>query len=359
MKRISSRSIFLFVFLIAFVAGIVLFYGLYYKPQTKSSLQAPADATPSKQTEEPAHGPCLGKDEYVDYPKSVNPLLTTPTTVPTPIRVYDKNSDMVITSFEIDELISTNHYHPIEIHKCGVYAILKPKQAGYSVELWRTDYSGTRKKLIDLAGEDLTKEPVVYYDYDFRIDLSENYLALVRGHVGKDDYAIVIKNLDRFEDAFILPLTEIEKRNPDLVQNISFGGGGWTKDSRYFWADTHYGANTLGFIRIDMQTKTFDLFPAPKNVLGGDALNLEKGLTTVHPGNVWYGIAQITEQEKAKRRAQGIGTELYIHNLSSGERQFVASTTEPLYYFQPRWLSDTVLQYVLPSTATTTYTISQ
>ncbi|MEK7608227.1 MAG: hypothetical protein AAB495_01480 [Patescibacteria group bacterium] len=188
-----------------------------------------------------------------------------------------------------------------------------------------------------------------YYSTEFRTSPDEQYISLVRGYLGKPDYALVIKDLATLEDAFTLSIQDIEKRNPDLVQDISFSGGGWSKNSRYFWADTSYGANTLGFIRIDMQEKKFDLFPSPKDVLGGDALNLERGLTTIHPGNVWYGVTDITEEEKARRRKEGIGTELYIHNLLTGERTFIASTTEPLWFYQPRWTSETELQYTLPS----------
>jgi len=130
---------------------------------------------------------------------------------------------------------------------------------------------------------------------------------------------------------------------------MNFEGGGWTRDGRYFWANIHDGANTLGFIRIDSQDWSVDFLPAPKDVLGGDALNLENGYITVHPGNIWIGINEIEEQEIANRRKEGMGTELYIENLFTKEQHFVASTTEPLWYFKPEWFSDVELQYELPS----------
>lgn len=260
--------------------------------------------------------------------------------------------------FKIDNIVSATHYHPIESQRCNLFAI-RNRNDKFGVELWSYDYQGDGTKLLDLAGTDSSGKSVVYYQYDFRVSPDENYLSLIRGYLGRDDYAIVIKSFPSLDDAFILPITEIEKRNPELVQDISFENGGWARDGRYFWADTHLGANTLGFIRIDMETKTFDFLPAPADVLGGDALNLEKGLITVHPGNVWFGIQQVTDAEIAKRRAEGMGTELYIENLFTHERQFVTSTTEPLWYFKPLWISSATLQYTLPSGATTTYTISQ
>ncbi|TSC95488.1 MAG: hypothetical protein Athens101426_693, partial [Parcubacteria group bacterium Athens1014_26] len=97
----------------------------------------------------------------------------------------------------------------------------------------------------------------------------------------------------------------------------------------------------------------------PKDVLGGDALNLENGYITVHPGNVWFGVSELDQEERARRRAQDIGTELYIENLFTKKRQFVASTTEPLYYFKSKWLSDTELQYELPNGEKKIYKINE
>ena len=78
----------------------------------------------------------------------------------------------------------------------------------------------------------------------------------------------------------------------------------------------------------------------------------------MHPDNVWYGIDIMTEQEEARRRARGTGTELYIENLFTRERNFVDKTEEPLWYFQPKWISDTELQYELPDGTKKIYKIN-
>mgnify|MGYP001576044903 FL=1 len=87
----------------------------------------------------------------MEYPKSVNPLLTTPTEVPVPIAVYEKKSGNKGGEFLISDL--RDSYHPLEIHTCGVYAIREfgsdPKkpgtlQVGQRAELWRYDYSGEK-----------------------------------------------------------------------------------------------------------------------------------------------------------------------------------------------------------------------
>lgn len=360
------------------VAGIILVVGgasfALFARKTPNSIQQHPAATSTQAVENSSitqsqsnHGPCLADNEYADYPKKYsNPGLTEPASVPFDVVVYNSAREKKM-QFEITDLIRNNGY-PLELHRCGLYVIKQfnfdwnklEALSGFREAIWKYAYDGTSNELIVLAKKnDSSKEPSFYFSPEFRIDREETHIALTRGYLGSSDYAIIIKNLDTLQDVLVLPIQDIEKRNPDLVQDISFENGGWTDDDRYFWADTHNGANTLGFIRIDMQTKTFDLFPAPKDMLGGDAVNVERGLVTVYPGNVWYGIAQVEDEEKARLRAQGIGTELYIYNLFTKQQQFVASTTEPLYYFQPRWLSSTTLQYTLPSGATTTYTIPQ
>jgi len=80
----------------------------------------------------------------------------------------------------------------------------------------------------------------------------------LKGYLGKEYYAIVIKDIKTLEDVFTFPILEIEKKNSDIAGDMNFEGGGWTRDGRYFWANIHDGANTLGFIRIDSQDWSVD-----------------------------------------------------------------------------------------------------
>ncbi|MDO8603933.1 MAG: hypothetical protein Q7K40_00770 [bacterium] len=278
--------------------------------------------------------------------------------------IRDKQYNKIISSFDIDDVAKRN-YHPVEIHECGVYALKSfnydykssKTLSGFSRELWFYDYSGNGKLLVVFSGESASGVPDAggipgrlysfNYSYDFRVSPQETHVILLRGYLESSDYALIVKDLETLKDVFVLPIADIERENPDIIGDV--GLKGWSRDGRYFWAGMAYGANTLSFIRIDIKTMSFAVFAAPKDVLGGDALNIEKGLITVHPGNVWYGIADVTEQEKAERRKQGAGTELYIENLFTKKREFVAKTDEPLYYFKPKWLSDTELQYELPN----------
>jgi len=258
------------------------------------------------------------------------------------------------------------NYHSVESHGCGVYAVrmfnydysktLQP--FGYREELWTYDYTGEGNAILLLTEK--SEKYVSYYDQDFRVDPSERYLVLEKGYAGSSDgvYDIVFKDLKTMENVFVLPVSEVWENNPDTISGSSVGfDQGWSKDGRYFWANFFGGAPVFGYIRIDSQTWTYELFPAPPDVLGGDQLNLETGWLTVHPGNVWFGVAELFEEEKAKRRVQGIGTDLYLHNLLTGQRLFVAHTDEPIHYFKPKWLSDAELEYSLPSGERKVFTV--
>ncbi|MBI5147584.1 MAG: hypothetical protein HZA37_00305, partial [Parcubacteria group bacterium] len=168
---------------------------------------------------------------------------------------------------------------------------------------------------------------------------------------------LVIKDLNTKEDIFVLSAKSIFEQYSNVVGN--FGLDKWTDDGRYFWGDISDGAYVNGFFRIDTQNWKTDIFEAPQDVLGGDALNIENGYITVHPGNTWFGFTDLTQEEKEKRRKQGMGTELYIENLFTKKRQFVVKIDEPLYYFKPQWLSDTELEYELPTGEKKIYEIKE
>lgn len=303
---------------------------------------------PWDKLKEPDRSPCLGPTEevqYKAYEKKDGPSSAK-------IFVKDRNTNKVIFEFQIENIVP-NHYYPYEAHRCGIYLVRefnfdykkgKPLP-DFRMEVWRYRYDGSGEKLIE--------------ENDFRVSSDEKYLFLIRGYGGSPDYAIVVKDIKTLNDIFVFPIEEIERRNPDMVASISFIRESWTRDGRYFWAKTHYGANVLGFIRIDSQNWNVDLLPTPPDVLGGDALNPENGYITVHPGNIWIGIYEIEEQEKAERREKGIGTELYIHNLFTGKRHFIAKTDEPLWFFKPKWLSDTELGYELPTGEKKIYKINE
>ncbi len=290
---------------------------------------------------------CLGNNEvasYEDYSATNVGTIT--------VSVKNNEDNREISSFDVEDVLVTT-YHAIQLADCSVYVSREfnfdfrrfKRLPGFSVELWRYNYDGLGEKLLVFRDESFSEnEPS--YSYAFSVDPTERFLVLRKAYFGHPDYSLVFKNLNTKEDVFILRSEEIYRNYPKIVGD--FGIINWTSDGRYFWADIFEAANVNGYVRVDTQNWTYEILEAPKDVLGGDALNLENGYVTVHPGNVWFGIDVFEEEEKEKRRKEGIGTDLYIENLFTREKHFVVHTDEPLWYFKPKWVSATELQYTIP-----------
>ena len=342
MKIDSKKTIIAVIFLLVLIlltSGTVHFY------QAKNSLPEEQIKKIDQNTKH-----CLADDEVASYEIKKKENLTYSEATVT-IFIENQNIDLKKYSFKIENI--RKNYHPVEIHKCGVYVVRMfnhdPKKSkqdpGYREEFWKYDYSGKGEMIILLAEK--PKEFISYYSPDFRVDPAEKYIVLEKGYLGADDYALVIKNLETKEDTFVLPFKKIADEYPDLIGSFRFRE--WTENGRYFWGDIFVGANVLGFFRIDALNWKTDIFPAPENTVGGDVLNFDTGYTTVHSGYIYFGVYELVQEEKEERRKKGIGTELYVESLITKERHFVDKTDEPLWFFKPKWISETKLEYYLPS----------
>jgi len=302
------------------------------------------------------HPPCLGEDEIVDYNINWRQHIG-----PVDIIIKKQQDNKEAFRFTVDSVFSGAY--PVQPRKCGVYVLRlfnydpqKSKQSpGYKEEIWYYSYNGNGEPLLLLGIKDELGNFHNFFSLEFKIDFIEELIALIRGYFGKMDFATVIKEIKTKEDVFELLLSDIISKHPSLEGNIALID--WTKDSRYFWGRAHYGAYTLGFFRIDASNWNVEIFEAPEGVLGGSALNIEKGYVTRHPGHVWIGIQQAVEQEKQEWREQGKISSLYLYNLFSKEQNLIATTSEPLWFFQPKWISDTDLEYELPSGEKKVYNI--
>ena len=306
-------------------------------------------ASPLSNVEEVVDNKCLNEGEEVRYEftrgKNTGDSVT--------IFVVDKKSKDIKKQFGFF-VLSASHYHPIEIYKCRVYAvrsfgydyIKKITLENYKNELWAYDYAGVGKSVMTSYAK-WSHENILG---DFRISPPEQYIALRKGYGGRDDYSLVIKDLNTLKAAFVLPVADIIKQNPDVVGDVSFENGGWSTDGRYFWAGMSVGAEIYGFVRIDSKNWSFEAFTAPQVTMGGDALNINTGIVTygadVAP---WSGVVEIDEQLRKEAAQTGQISSFYIYNLLTKQKYLVATTTDPTYYFRPEWLSDTELQYELPS----------
>lgn len=300
---------------------------------------------------------CLEASEVAEYstPGENKAFVTSPVR----ITVKDKISGKKKYEFEI--MYNSKGAFTFAIFPCNIYVTKifnydekRGPLPGYRNELWRFHYDGSGEPLLTLfKGEGAPDN----FGQSFLVDPTETYIAFERSYLGSPSYALVIKNLNNLSDVHVLSYQSLIAAHE--APQGAIGLKQWTKDGRYFWGRIFDGAIVYAFFRLERDVWKTKVFPAPKDVLGGDALNVENGYITVHPGNIWFGFAEFEDREKAKRRVQGIGTELYIHNLITGERKFVTSTTEPLWYFKPKWLSDTELQYELPDGEKKIYKIQE
>ncbi|MBU4348553.1 hypothetical protein KJ671_03590 [Patescibacteria group bacterium] len=259
------------------------------------------------------------------------------------VYIIDENTGKEVTSFKIDNIFK--NYHPIELYKCGIYVIrffnydprISKQKPEFRAEFWRYYYSGEGIQLF--FSED--------FSYDFRVDPTEIYLVLERSYLGNPDYALVIKNLQTKKDVFVLPLKEITDKYPDFLGSIGFNE--WTRGSKYFWGNIFDGANVLAFFRIERDSWKRELFEAPTGTMGGTALNSEFGYITYDDGPPWTGDLDFAKMYQEQWEKEGKIVSFYLYNFFTNKKIVLATTTDTMWYFKPKWISDTELEYYLPS----------
>ena len=300
--------------------------------------------------------PCLGDDEIVDY--EIEKKISGGGVAK--IFIRDKNTNEEIFDFQI-EISNPNHSHPIEIHKCGVYAIRtfgydyqkKLPLQNYKRELWVYGYNGNGKALI-------TDTAIWSYENilgDFRVDPTETYVVLEENYLGHSDYALVIKDLKIKEDVFVL-------KYDDLINKYSApeGGlalGGWRDDGKYFNGIIHVAARTLAFFHIEVDTWKTEVFIVPAEASIVSTISESGEYITYDNGPGWIAIHETAEQIYEEWRKEGKKVSLFIYNLFTKEKITLAIVDDPGWDFKTKWISDTELEYYLPDGERKTYKIIQ
>jgi hypothetical protein len=314
-----------------------------------------------------SHGPCLQKNEYSDFPLSEKRAIALNSATATVIDVYirETNTDREVFTFKIDHVRGT--YDTAEFQNCGVYVhrefgqdTVRGFPPGYRAELWKYDYSGYGAKLFTTFEIGSDGKESIYYDDDFRVDPTEHYLAGDQGYQQSAE-ALVVKDLASLKNLFVLPLSDIVKQDPTILGAFSFVNGGWSRDGRYIWYDFNdpvAPADVIGFVRVDTSDWSYQLFKAPLVTMGGDAFNPNTGMTT-YSTNVapWTGDAQLDQLYRDRAKSTDQLTSFYVYDLLAKRSYLVATTSDPTHYFQPKWISDNLLGFTLPSGVTTTYTL--
>ncbi len=262
-----------FIIVIIIVFLFLISIGVYFY-----LIKRPGQNLPENQ-QKITHPPCLGDDEVAVF--QFHGKQVTATAADVIIKNKNKITDKELFRFQVDDLVP--HYYSYEFHKCGVYVIrqfnynIKTRRATpyYRIELWRYDYDGKGEKVLLFSETDEKGNYTSYFDDDFRIDPLEIYAALVRSYRGHPDFALVIRNFSVAIDNFTLLYNELTAENR-FISGV-YGLKKWTNKGDYFWADLFEGANVNAFIRIERDTWKVDILPAPQDVRGGDAGNVEKG----------------------------------------------------------------------------------
>ena len=274
------------------------------------------------------------------------------------IFIKEKQTGNEINNFEI-ELLSPDHYHSVELHKCGVYAaksfnydyITHKSLPGYKAGIWKYNYYGNGEEIV-ITDEDSLGNLGGYkhfFSIDFRVSPDEQYVVLVKGYLGSKEYSLVIKDLNTKEDIFILKLSDIMEKYPDVAG--SFGMIEWKENGRYFWTDIFEGAYTPGYVRIDTTDWSWEVFTTPKNAMGGFEPNYKTGWMPYAPDTVWTGIVETNAEIRKEAKARGQTSSLYLYNIFTKQQIKIYETAiDPIWNFgPPTWNSDTELQYKLPN----------
>lgn len=296
---------------------------------------------------------CLSDNEVATYPLEVGfekyGFLAESTK--TKISIKDKASGNEKSSFEITDVLYSGT--PIEIHKCAVYVQKEfdVKKPTWRREIWRYAYDGKGEKLFTIAEYNEKKEKVFYYSSDFRASNDERYMVL-RKVVDPDNGIgyFVFKDLNYEKDIFSLPLSDIASYNFGSYVNFDGFGRGWTKNDKYFWARIPEGSDIHAFIRVNTENWTFEVISAPKGTMGGDKLNVEKGFITYRSNAApWTGDSLADERFREQAIKNNSLTYFNAYDLFNKKSYQLASTNDPVKGFDSWWISDTELEYYLPS----------
>lgn len=177
--------------------------------------------------------------------------------------------------------------------------------------------------------------------------------------MGKPDYALVIKDLNKKTDLFVLNLSDILQKNKSILSG-SFDMGKWTPDGKYLWGDLFSGPLATVFYRIEAGNWNTQLFVPPDNLLSGVETDFSWGgyLAYADVPSFVGGDADLSRAVQDQARAEGKSKNLWIYALLTGEKTKIASA-DPGWDFNPKWTSEAILQYRDSLIGTSTYTIPQ
>jgi len=330
--NINFRKIILIIFLLVLV--LLLGIGIYFY-FSRTQLQ------------ELSHGSCLLDNEVVEY--RIEKRKDAPSSAD--VFIKEKDTNKQIFKFRISNIVP-DHYYSYEAHRCGIYMVRefnydykreKPLP-GFKMEVWRYSYDGVGKKIVE--------------ENDFRIDPTESYIVLIKSYLGKPDYALVIKDLKTQEDVFVLKYSDLINKYSAPQGYLRLGR--WTDDGKYLWGTLFIGAFDTAYYRIEAgnwQAKVFS--PPPDMPSGAERTTSFAGYIAYADFPTFFGIDIIAKQEQERFKQEEKEKHLYVYNLFTKEKELLATVADPAWNFKPNWLSDTELQYELPTGEKKIYRINK
>ncbi len=308
------------------------------------------------------HSACLGDNEVANYRIENNPeggaLVF--------ISITDKTTNVEINNLQVP-ILGTGYAHPIELHKCGIYVLRKFNYdykkniylPGYSLELWRYDYSGEGNKLIILGNKDLDGKENAFFQLNFNVNNAEDLITLTRGYLGSSDYAIVVKDLKTFNDILVLTQEDLVKNYG--VPQYEIGAGRWI-DDKTFLVFVTAGAVSYDEIVVHQDENNnwkLTVLPIPEDASIVTAWNPDGYWIAYNNGPGWIGAEEVAQDIYKQWRAEGKTQSLFVYNLATKQKITLASKIDPAWSFKTTWISTTTLEYYTPPGEKKIYKIAQ
>jgi len=219
--------------------------------------------------------------------------------------------------------VEVGHYHPAEFHKGSIYVIRRmhpfsefPDQ--WKDELWK--YTSMKKGDCIYSSRGM----------DFRVSPQERNIALV-----SDTILYIIDAIDGSTITHFYPSKLSNVQRQDLqIQPLA-----WTTGGTFFWGSLYRTVNILTFFRVVAETWEVDFYDVDSlDINSSDyALNPANGMLVYSDFPAIFDADTYQHVKRSKTRIQ-----LYIYDLSSGERKVLATTYSK--EFKPEWLSTRTIE---------------
>lgn len=189
------------------------------------------------------------------------------------------------------------------------------------------------------------------------ISPQERFSFIERGYSGGNDYAIVVKDSETAKEVFVLTEIDVFRQLEKVTGMFRFMG--WSQDGQYFWVKVSEASAVNGWVRIDAQNWSYEVYESPEGIRGGYPLDINTGWVPLVPGSFWAAGEGDEEWMRQERKEQGQNTSsLYLYNVVTKEQMLVHAENDPVWSGWPiKWLDAETLEYTLPDKTKNTFVL--